>query len=142
MSKKILTKAFKYCDDNNCRLSSPRIEVLKILIANKKPMKAYEVLDKLAITLNNPKPPTVYRAIDFWHKHNFIHRIESLNAYVLCEEDHLHNGSQYLICNDCGKVIESHLCEIPSSLKETMQKKIFKPISWHFEIKGVCNQCN
>ena len=142
MSKKILTKAFKYCDDNNCRLSLPRIEVLKILIANKKPMKAYEVLDKLASTLNNPKPPTVYRAIDFWHKHNFIHRIESLNAYVLCEEDHLHNGSQYLICNDCGKVIESHLCEIPGSLKETIQKKIFTPISWHFEIKGVCNQCN
>ena len=117
------------------------MEVLKIIISTKKPIKAYEILKKLGKTINNPKPPTAYRAIDFWHKHNFVHRIESLSAYKACDAGHFHKGSQFLICNDCGKVIESHICELPGSIKNSITKNTFKPTSWNFEINGVCSQC-
>jgi Fur family transcriptional regulator, zinc uptake regulator len=141
LSKRIVEQAFKFCSDNKLRLTEPRIEVLKIISRNGKPIKAYEVLDKLSNTIKNPKPPTAYRAIEFWKKYNFIHRIESLNAYLLCEANHFHNGTQFLICDSCGKVIESHLCELPEALKNSTEKNTFIPSTWHLEINGICHQC-
>ena len=73
---------------------------------------------------NSPKPPTIYRAIDFWHSHNFIHRIESQNAYFICIENHLHKGSQFMICDECGKVIEAHFCDLPKKHQTKHEAKV------------------
>ena len=142
MNSLLEKKAIKFCEENKHRLSLPRLEVLKIIGASKKPMKAYEILEKLAEKIANPKPPTAYRAIDFWLKHNFIHRIESLNAYQACSHGHSHAGAQFLICDDCGKVIESNLHEIPEILKKSTDNNAFKPLRWNLEINGLCNQCS
>ena len=131
----------KICKKNKWRLTEPRLEVLRIISLSKNPIKAYDILKKLANKIKNPKPPTAYRAIQFWQKHKFIHRIESLNAYTACEAQHLHNGSQFMICDSCGKVIESHICDLPSVILESIKKKTFKPTKWNLEINGVCNQC-
>ena len=141
MSNLTLKKASKFCVDKKYRFTEPRQKVLKIIASSKKPIKAYEILDRLSKVMKNPKPPTAYRAIEFWNKSNFIHRIESLNAYSICEAQHLHKGSQFLICDDCGKVIESHFCELPSILKENLSNKAFIPSKWNIEINGKCNQC-
>ena len=134
-------RALDFCIKNKHRYTKPREKVLKIIASSKKPLKAYDVLKQLALVLKDPKPPTAYRAIEFWEKYNFIHRIESLNAYSLCEADHLHQGSQFLICNQCGDVIESHICEIPRIIKKKIEKNIFSPKSWNLEVKGVCSKC-
>ena len=108
--KKSINKILEICEKKKLRITKPRLMVLKIILSSNKPIKAYEILDQLGREILNPKPPTAYRAIDFWIKHHFVHRIESLNAYYVCEADHLHNGSQFLICTDCGEVTESHIC--------------------------------
>ncbi len=141
MVQSIETKALKFCTEKKLRLTIPRLHVLKIICSNKKPLKAYQVLKQLGKVIKNPKPPTAYRAIEFWKKNNFIHRIESLNAYTSCKEGHLHKGSQFMICNDCGIVIESHLCELPEILKKNIKKNTFRPSSWSLEIIGVCSEC-
>lgn len=141
MTQPIVTKAIDFCAANKLRLTSPRLHVLKIIYSNKKPLKAYDVLKQLGKVIKNPKPPTAYRAIEFWKKNNFIHRIESLNAYTSCSERHTHEGSQFMICNDCGIVIESHLCELPEILKKNIKKNAFKPSSWNLEVNGVCGEC-
>ena len=142
MTKNIIQKAITFCEDNGHRLTSPRIEVLKIISKSKKPIKAYDILEKLSKKIINPKPPTVYRAIEFWEKFNFVHKIESLNAFTACEADHLHQGSQFLICDDCGVAIESHLCDLPNILKQISKQKTFKTLRWKLEISGLCNQCS
>ncbi|MEM6811426.1 MAG: Fur family transcriptional regulator [Pseudomonadota bacterium] len=136
-----LQPASEYCETNGYRLTKPRLEVLKIISSSAKPIGAYEVLEKLGSAIKNPKPPTVYRAIDFWKDQGFIHRIESLNAYVACEAGHRHKGSQFMICNDCGLVIETHLCELPEALKNSTIENTFAPSRWNFEIHGVCKDC-
>ena len=141
MLKRIEKKALDFCIKNKLRYTKPRENVLKIIALSDKPLKAYDILKELALISKNPKPPTAYRAIEFWEKHNFIHRIESLNAYSLCEADHLHKSSQFLICNQCGKVIESHLNEISKIIKNKIHKNIFLPKSWNLEVKGVCSKC-
>ena len=141
MKIKFLKRAFKFCIENKHRLTKPRKKVIEIIASSNKPIKAYEILKTLAISFNNPKPPTAYRAIEFWRTHNFIHRIESLNAYHICKADHLHKGSQYMICNKCGIVTEYDMSEIPSIISKNLKKKSFAPISWSLEVNGTCGEC-
>ncbi len=142
MATLIEKKAEEFCVKNGHRITEPRFAVLKIIASSKKPIKAYEILSQLSKILKNPKPPTAYRAIEFWQKHNFVHRIESLNAYMACSQGHFHRGSQFLICDDCGKVVESVFSELPNSLKKNLLNSTFKPLRWNFEINGRCNQCS
>ncbi len=142
MTKTIQKKALDFCIKYKFRLTEPRKNVLQIIASSNKPIKAYEVLKKLAKITSHPKPPTIYRAIEFWESHNFIHRIESLNAYSACKAEHFHKGSQFMICNVCGKVIESHICELPSIIKEKLESKTFTALKWNLEVSGICNQCS
>ena len=142
MTQQILKKAYDFCDKNKFRLTAPREQVLKIIAKSKKPLGAYEILEQLGQVFKNPKPPTVYRAIDFLQEKGFIHRIESMNAYMACDIDHHHKNSQFMICDDCGIVIETHQCEIPQFLQDSAIKNTFTPSRWSFEIHGLCTQCN
>lgn len=141
MTKALLEKATEYCVAHQYRLTKPRLTVLKIIASSGKPLSAYEVLEKLGKTLPNPKPPTAYRAIEFWQGQGFVHRIESLNAYVICHAGHLHQGGQFMICDDCGTVIEAHLCNLPKQLQDTAKKNTFHAESWNLEIHGLCEEC-
>ena len=142
MKNSLVKKAIKFCTNNKHRLTLPRLNVLKIISSSKKPIKAYEILEKLGQAIKNPNPPTAYRAIEFWKKYNFIHRIESLNAYYICESDHLHKGGQFMICTDCGTVIETHLCKLPEVFRNTIKKNMFTLTNWNLEINGVCKKCS
>lgn len=137
----VIEQAKLFCVQQKERLTKPRLEVLKIIAASSKPIGAYEILGKLGQVIDSPKPPTAYRAIEFWQKKGFIHRIESLNAYMMCGADHRHKGGQFMICDDCGVVIETHLCELPKPLQDATKQNTFHAESWNLEIHGLCGAC-
>lgn len=130
-----------FCAHEGARFTDSRREVAAIIARSEKPIGAYDILDQLGQIMDNPKPPTVYRAIDFLLENHFIHKIESLNAFIACGSDHRHSGSQFMICNTCGKVIETHLCSLPSALKTSADKHGFKPQTWSVEVHGLCAEC-
>lgn len=137
----LMSTAAAYCERNKLRFTEPRRAVLEILERARTPMVAYKVLEELGHVMDNPKPPTVYRAIEFWQEHGFIHRIESLNAYTLCVADHRHEGSQYMICDQCGGVDEVHLCTLPEVLEHAVSSNAFTMSRWVLEIHGTCSGC-
>ena len=145
MTKKKTTAAIealhKFGKENGQRITAPREYVLEIIAGADQPMTAYDVLDALGEKLDQPKPPTAYRALDFLVQNGFIHRIESLNAYVSCAEDHKHQGSQFMICDDCGKVEEVHMCHVPEGLNKKAQGKGFTLSHWNAELHGKCGDC-
>lgn len=141
MTKKFLQNAKIYCEQNQFRFTESREAVLKIIAASKKPVGAYDILDKLQTKNKSAKPPTVYRAIDFWNEHGFIHKIESLNAFVTCHAGHNHNGSQFIVCSDCGQVEEVHLCHLPKDLQKKVNDAGFQMERWNTEIHGTCQHC-
>lgn len=132
----------KYGKENGQRITAPREYVLEIIAAADQPMTAYDVLDALGQRLDKPKPPTAYRALDFLMAHGFVHRIESLNAYISCDEDHKHKGSQFMICDACGRVEEVHLCHIPDGLSKQASGKGFTLSHWNAELYGRCGDCD
>ena len=135
--KSLLKKAQDYCDQNQHRFTDPRRLVLEILANNEKPMGAYDVLDQLGQYIDNPKPPTAYRAIDFWKEHGFVHKIESLNSYITCCEDHTHDNTHFLVCDDCNNVeeIHTHRTHAETLPDGFVAKKTFT------ETHGVCGEC-
>ena len=141
MNKTALKKYDDYCNDAGFRASKPRRLVYEIMLKNDKPLTAYEILEKLGAYIKNPKPPTAYRALEFLTHHGFVHRIESLNAYIPCAENHHHDGSQFLICTNCERVDEMHLCSIPPAIQHKAKDMNFTPQSWNCEIKGLCANC-
>ena len=138
---KLVSQVESFCKENGIRFTDSRQHVLEIIAASGKPIGAYDILAGLGRYLDNPKPPTAYRAVEFLLQHGFIHRIESLNAYVLCDMDHRHNGSQFLICDSCGKVTEAHLCHLPSDLAGRVEAEGFSLSKWDAEIHGTCKDC-
>lgn len=135
--KTSIQKAEQYCDANHLRFTEPRRRVLEILLKAKTPMGAYDVLDHLGQYIDNPKPPTAYRAIDFWREHGFAHKIESLNAYMACCESHDHGDTHFLICDDCHDVEEIHAHQSQSIDVPTgfVTKRTFT------ETHGTCGEC-
>lgn len=131
----------KFSEENGHRLTDPRRYVFEIIACARKPIGAYDILAELAKKIDNPKPPTAYRAIDFLVEHGFVHKIESMNAFMLCHSDHSHEGSQFMICDDCGTVIETHMCHLPGPFQDRTDQESFHPKSWNLEIHGLCAAC-
>lgn len=140
-TKATLAKVSAYCQEQGTRFTAPREAVLRVISESKTPLGAYDILELLKTELNNPKPPTIYRAIGFLTEHHFIHRIESLNAYVICDTDHLHHGAQFLICDQCGQVTEVHQCSLPNRLEQHAETEGFTPSYWISELHGLCRAC-
>jgi Fur family zinc uptake transcriptional regulator len=138
----IIKQAEEFCAAEGHRLTDPRKYVLQIMAEGHKAMTAYDILDRLGQYLENPKPPTAYRAIEFWETHGFIHRIESLNAYILCEAGHKHDGSQFMICDTCGDVNEAHVCHLPDVLNGRAEFANFTVARWTTELHGQCHNCS
>lgn len=145
MNKAEITKLVKdvagFCKEQGLRFTEPRQYVLEIIAASKKPIGAYEILAALGERIDNPKPPTAYRAIEFLEEQGLIHCIESLNAYVLCGTDHRHQGSQFMVCDSCGNVTEAHLCDVPADLAGKVNAARFQLTSWNAELHGLCKNC-
>lgn len=141
MNHNLLDKAYKYCVKNGHRFTEPRERVLKILIEETKPLSAYDILRKLSSEMVNPKPPTVYRAIQFWHQEGFIHCIDSLKSYVACLHGHHIGQAQFLICNECDYVQELECVLDLSSLSDSAKLINFSILNCTMEIKGLCGSC-
>lgn len=106
--KEQIETARKICLEAGERFTPLREHVLELVIEDGGAVKAYDLLDRLKPERGSPKPPTVYRALDFLSKLGLIHRVEALNAFIAC--DHSHDGdlAEFFICEDCDKVQERH----------------------------------
>ena len=138
----LITRALKFCEERKYRFTEPRQRVLSLLADSNQPMGAYQILALLSSSKVKVKPPTVYRAIEFWNKHGFIHRIESMNAYIACCEKKKHQNFCIFICNDCSNVQEMEMSDLPTPMASGITKKHLTVTSTTTEIRGTCGECN
>lgn len=137
----LLQRIEAICEGRDSNLTQLRKQVLTIVLENERPVTAYDILDNLKKLLPKAAPPTVYRALDYLSEEGFIHKLETLRAYIACyhpEKDHV---SQFLICTDCGMVNELELPAIASSLKQAVDEHGFKIHHPVIELTGRCHSC-
>jgi len=117
-------------------------QVLAVLRRNSGPLSAYQVLAELRGA--NPKiaPPTIYRALAALIDQGFVHRLESLSAYIACRCEGHYRASVLSICNDCGSVEESVAPDLLDRLSSITGESGFAPTRHVIEIHGVCASCD
>jgi Fur family zinc uptake transcriptional regulator len=130
------------CAAQGLQLTAARRSVLAILGRSRAPLGAYAILDALARQEDKPvAPPTVYRALDFFLAHGFLHKIESRNAFAPCEHlGHDHQGV-LLLCEKCGRSDEIEDDEVARMLRRAAERAGFAPHRQMVELQGLCRAC-
>ncbi|MDI9818460.1 MULTISPECIES: transcriptional repressor [unclassified Legionella] len=132
-----------YCDSINLRLTSLRRRVLFVLWGSEKPLKAYEILDRLQQLKQNSTPPSVYRVLDYFVNYGVAHKIESIQSYTLCHEPEKHLPSEILmVCNICHQVQEVYNSTMYNLVQQLSQENHFHIGQDIIELKGLCEKCD
>lgn len=116
--------------------------VVGVLSRNPRPLSAYDILHSLQLEEGKLAPPTVYRVLTTLQVKGHIHRIESLNAYVVCTHCFGHSASVMSICDDCGLVTETASNSLIKEIDTITRRKGFSPKRHIIEIHGSCQQCD
>jgi Fur family zinc uptake transcriptional regulator len=122
------------------KLTPIRRKVLHLLLESEEPAKAYDLLANLDGE-GSPKPPTVYRALDFLQEMGLAHKIESLNAYVACGHASHAHSAVFLICDRCGNVTEIQSDALHDALISQAKQRGFMVEQQTIEAHGFCEQC-
>lgn len=137
-----LREVAQACDARGLKLTPLRHRVLELIAREKKPIKAYDLLDRLRDERDGAAPPTVYRALDFLLEHGFIHRLASINAYTSCHHPSEAHTVPFFICDVCASATE--LCDqrVSGMLIEQARAMGFRPEAQTLEVHGVCARCS
>lgn len=122
-------------------MTRQRREVLATLLTAKRPLSAYEIRDILQPGDPALTPASVYRCLDFLLQQGLIHRLETTRSFVACEHpDHPH-AVQFLICRQCGAVVEAEDKRIAAATEHLGQRLGFALDHQAVELTGLCPDC-
>jgi Fur family zinc uptake transcriptional regulator len=130
------------CDARSLRLTPLRREVLELVAKARRPLKAYDLLESLRDRHAGAAPPTVYRALDFLLENGFIHKLESINAFVFCQHPAEAHQVPFLICDVCESATE--VCDegaIAHLIERQAHDFGFRAKAQTLEVHGVCRRC-
>jgi Fur family zinc uptake transcriptional regulator len=116
--------------------------VLGALTETGAPLSAYDILDKLRGD-GLRAPLQIYRALEKLVERGLAHRIETLNAFVACADEHCHRKGMiaFAICENCKRVDEFADPVIEDRLGAWADQKGFKIERTTMEIRGKCEAC-
>lgn len=116
--------------------------VLTLLEVSKEPLKAYAIL--FDIQKKGIKSPLqVYRALDKLIEIGRVHKIESKNSYIACNNTDCSSktSTSFLICELCDDVTELKKNNLSMYFSKQSEKSNFKYSKHNLEIYGACKTC-
>ena len=134
-----------YCLKRKKSLTPSRSLVIKTLAKHNKPITAYELRDEInnnneVVNINISQ---IYRVLDFWIDLGLIHKISSINKFLLCatpDEKHTHMLNY---CTVCEKVYETCNESMGLNLKKSTAKlDLAFNNTRSVEIPVICPRCN
>ena len=130
------------CANKGLQLTPLRRQILAIVAQAPAPLGAYAIIEELSREQRKAvAPPTVYRTLEFFLAHGFLHKIESRNAYAPCAHlGHDHHGI-LLICARCGRTDELESAGFDALLQATAAQAGFVTQRQVVEIEGLCESC-
>ena len=129
------------CATRGLRLTPLRAQVLALVAAAGKPIKAYDLLDRMKQGSASAAPPSVYRALEFLLAQGFIHRLESINAFIGCHHPQVRHSVSFLICDICQNALELEDERIAELLDQQAKALGFTPRAQTLEVHGLCANC-
>ena len=125
-------------------LTKKQALVRNLLGKTKGPLSAYAILNQLHDS-GFRGPVQVYRALEKLMELGLVHRLESLNAFVACQQrtcDHQSKKTiMFTICEICGSVqelVNNGLEHLVRSLEKDIDFLTNRSV---IELKGICSTC-
>jgi len=125
-------------------LTNKQALVRNLLGKTKGPLSAYAILDQLHDS-GFRGPVQVYRALEKLMELGLVHRLESLNAFVACQQKTCDHQSKktimFTICEICGSVqelVNNGLEYLVRSLEKDIDFLTNRSV---IELKGICSTC-
>jgi len=141
-SANLLLQAQQVCKKKGARLTKTREQVFLLLAKHEGAVGAYDLLAELKVLDSAAKPATIYRALDFLSKQGFVHKIESINAFVMCHHfGDCNHPVQLLICDECGHVEEIQSNNFDLALRSMADTSGFTISHQIVEAHGSCSAC-
>ena len=124
------------------KLTSNQLTVLNLLEQSKEPLKAYAILFNIQ-KKGIKSPLQVYRALDKLIEIGKVHKIESKNSYIACNNVNCSSqtSTSFLICKMCDKVTELKKNNLSSYFSKLSELSNFKYTKHNLEIYGSCKNC-
>ena len=116
--------------------------ILDLIEKSDQPLKAYSILfDVKKKGINAPLQ--VYRALDKLIEIGKIHKIESRNAFIACQNSscQISNATAFSICESCEKVTEISNPSLSKYLSNIKNKDGMKYNKYNLEFFGLCKKC-
>ena len=116
--------------------------VFDIINKSSEPLKAYTILSNVQ-KKGIKAPPQVYRALDKLIEMGKIHKIESKNAFVACQNSscNISKATAFSICESCEEVTEIDNSKISKYLSSFADKIGMKYKKYNLEFFGLCKKC-
>ena len=123
-------------------LSKNQQIIFDLIKKSNEPLKAYSILSNVQ-KKGIKAPLQVYRALDKLVEIGKIHKIESKNAFMACQNSkcQVAKATAFSICENCEKVSEIKNSKLFEYLKDFNDKTGMKYKKYNLEFFGVCNEC-
>ena len=125
-------------------LSQQERKIFDALCSAARPLSAYDLLEALRSD-GVRSPPTVYRALEVLAARGYVHRLESLSAFVACRckkhRQQVGHSASFAICTQCGCVQEIDDTALRAAVHEAGHGFLAKVDEEVLEVKGLCQSC-
>jgi Fur family transcriptional regulator, zinc uptake regulator len=123
-------------------LSKNQKIIFDLIDQSSEPLKAYAIL--FNVQKKGIKAPLqVYRALDKLVEIGKIHKIESRNAFIACQNSRcqVSKATAFSICEICEKVSEISSSSLSKYLTNFKDKDGMKYSKYNLEFFGLCKKC-
>ena len=123
-------------------LSKNQQIIFDLIDKSPQPLKAYSIL--FNVQKKGIKAPLqVYRASDKLVEIGKIHKIESKNAFIACQNSscQISKATAFSICENCEKVTEINNSNLSKYLTSFKDKNGMKYNKYNLEFFGLCKKC-
>ena len=121
-------------------LSKNQQTIFQIIEKAKGPLKAYSIL--YDVQKKGIKAPLqVYRALDKLVELGKIHKIESQNSFIVCNNSNCARNTAFTICNRCGDVKEVKNNKLFEDVNALAKKNRLNVTRYNLEFYVTCSSC-
>lgn len=132
-------KSMNSFKDYGIKSTNSRNAVMEIIINNKSPLDANEILEGLRKKGLSTDQATVYRILNTFYEKGIVKRIEIGEGKYRYEIEKAHH--HHLVCTNCGRIEDIEIDLTEDFDREISIKKGFKVRSHSLEFFGLCKTC-
>ncbi|GAA6183093.1 MULTISPECIES: Fur family transcriptional regulator [Alteromonadaceae] len=146
-TKNLISIARLICEESGSKLTEKRQHVLEVLFQLNTPVSAYELTDHYNSIIGAPiTAMSVYRILEFLEAAKLVHRLNSINKYIICAPTFgpwKHQPPLFLICKSCQSIKKIELAnDLIKTLSEQAKSAGFPILGSQIELNSICNDCS